>query len=39
MNARIQFKIALFRAWRINLFRPELHAPIPGWVLRKMGAE
>lgn len=31
-------KGALFRAWHINLFRPDVGAPIPGHIWRRMGA-
>jgi hypothetical protein len=31
------FKGVLFRAWRLNLYKPDVTAPIPSWVQRRMG--
>lgn len=33
------FKSALWRAWNINLYRPDPTAPIPGHIWRRIGAE
>jgi hypothetical protein len=38
MNSPIKFKLAILRTWRINLFRPDVHAPLPWHILRRMGA-
>jgi hypothetical protein len=32
------FKGVLYRAWQLNLYRPDLTAPIPRRVWRMMGA-
>ena len=32
------FKVAIYRAWRINLFIPDVTAPIPARIWRAMGA-
>jgi len=32
------FKVSIFNAWGINLFRPDATAPIPAYILRRMGA-
>jgi hypothetical protein len=32
------FKITVYRAWRINLFQPDVTAPIPHHIWRRMGA-
>jgi hypothetical protein len=34
----IIIKGAIFRAWRINLYRPDVTAPIPAHIWRAMGA-
>lgn len=31
-------KGAIYRAWRINLYQPDVSAPLPSWILRRMGA-
>ena len=38
MNNLIIFKCAIYRAWRVNLFIPDVYAPIPARILRAMGA-
>lgn len=32
------FKVVIYRAWRINLFKPNVTAPIPANIWRRMGA-
>ena len=38
MTPLLTIKGAIYRAWRINLYRPDVMAPLPAWVLRRMGA-
>jgi hypothetical protein len=38
MSALLVFKGAAYRAWRVNLYRPDVTAPLPGWMWRRMGA-
>ena len=38
MKQLLIFKGAIFRAWRINLYKPDVTAPLPAWILRRMGA-
>ena len=33
-----KFKAIIYAAWRINLFQPDVTAPIPARVWRRMGA-
>lgn len=32
------FKCVIYAAWRINLFQPDVTAPIPHRIWRRMGA-
>jgi len=34
----VKFKVAVYRAWRINLMKRGLTAPIPAYIWRLMGA-
>jgi hypothetical protein len=38
MKPLLIIKGAIFRAWRINLYQPDVTAPLPAWILRRMGA-
>jgi hypothetical protein len=35
----IKFKVAIYRAWRINLMKRGLTSPIPDYIYRLMGAK
>jgi hypothetical protein len=32
------FKSVIYRAWRINLYQPDVTAPIPAHIWRRIGA-
>jgi len=38
MKPLLIFKGVVYRAWHINLYRPDATAPLPKWFLRRMGA-
>jgi hypothetical protein len=37
--ALIRFKVAIYRAWRVNLMKRGLTAPLPPYIWRLIGAK